>query len=184
MHVLNHKGKYLSVKSPLNIARPVQGWPVIAQACASDSRCQLAAETVVFTAQSDLTAGRQFYADLKSRMEKLGWSRGHMKILPACFVVVADTVDDARTKRSKLDILVDYANAIASLSIALGHDASKFDPGRPAAGENTGEQCFEERTGARYRACPAREPDSASAGARARRLFRPGHGWHGADDRR
>ena len=27
MHVLNHKGKYLSVRGPLNIARPVQGWP-------------------------------------------------------------------------------------------------------------------------------------------------------------
>ena len=36
MHTLNHKGKYLSVKGPLNIARPVQGWPVIVQAGASD----------------------------------------------------------------------------------------------------------------------------------------------------
>jgi alkanesulfonate monooxygenase SsuD/methylene tetrahydromethanopterin reductase-like flavin-dependent oxidoreductase (luciferase family) len=32
MHVLNHKGEYPSVKGPLNIARPVQGWPVIVQA--------------------------------------------------------------------------------------------------------------------------------------------------------
>jgi alkanesulfonate monooxygenase SsuD/methylene tetrahydromethanopterin reductase-like flavin-dependent oxidoreductase (luciferase family) len=51
-----------------------------------------------------------------------------MKILPACFVVVGDTMDEAHAKRAKLDSLVDYANAIASLSIALGHDASKFDP--------------------------------------------------------
>src|SRR6516162_10155027 len=29
MHVLDHKGKYLSVRGPLNIARPIQGWPVI-----------------------------------------------------------------------------------------------------------------------------------------------------------
>jgi len=54
-----------------------------------------------------------------------------MKILPACFVVVGDTVEEARAKRAKLDSLVDYANAIASLSIALGHDASKFDPDGP-----------------------------------------------------
>jgi alkanesulfonate monooxygenase len=67
MHVLNHKGKYLSVRGPLNIARPIQGWPVIVQAGASDSGRQLAAETAeaVFTAQSDLAAGRQFYADVK-----------------------------------------------------------------------------------------------------------------------
>jgi alkanesulfonate monooxygenase len=51
--------------------------------------------------------------------------------LPACFVVVGDTVEEARPKRAKLDSLVDYANAIASLSIALGHDVSKFDPNGP-----------------------------------------------------
>jgi alkanesulfonate monooxygenase len=54
-----------------------------------------------------------------------------MKILPACFVVVGDTIEEARAKRAKLDSLVDYANAIGSLSIALGHDASKFDPDAP-----------------------------------------------------
>jgi len=133
MHVLNHKGKYLSVRGPLNIARPVQGWPVIVQAGASEAGRQLAAETAeaVFTAQSDIAAGRQFYADVKGRMEKLGRAREHMKILPGCFVVVGDTVEQAQAKRAKLDSLVNYANAIASLSIALGHDASKFDPDGP-----------------------------------------------------
>jgi alkanesulfonate monooxygenase SsuD/methylene tetrahydromethanopterin reductase-like flavin-dependent oxidoreductase (luciferase family) len=45
--------------------------------------------------------------------------------------VVGDSVDEAREKRARLDSLVHYANAIASLSIALGHDASKFDPDGP-----------------------------------------------------
>jgi len=133
LHVLAHKGEYLSVRGPLNIARPVQGWPVIVQAGASDAGRQLAAETAeaVFTAQGNLAAGREFYADVKGRMEKAGRSRDHMKILPACFVVVGDTLEAARAKRAKLDSLVNYANAIASLSIALGHDASKFDPDGP-----------------------------------------------------
>jgi alkanesulfonate monooxygenase len=133
LHMLNHKGKYLSVRGPLNIARPIQGWPVIVQAGASDAGRQLAAETAeaVFTAQNDLTAGREFYADVKGRMEKAGRSRDHMKILPACFVVVGETVEEARAKRARLDSLVHYANAIASLSIALGHDASRFDPDAP-----------------------------------------------------
>src|SRR5271166_4064423 len=50
MHVLNHQGEHLSVRGPLNIARPVQGWPVIVQAGASDAGRELAAETaeVVF----------------------------------------------------------------------------------------------------------------------------------------
>jgi alkanesulfonate monooxygenase len=133
LHVLDHKGKYLSVRGPLNIARPIQGWPVIVQAGASDAGRQLAAETaeMVFTAQNDLAAGRAFYADVKSRAEKAGRSRDHLKVMPACFVVVGDTVEEARAKRARLDSLVHYANAIASLSIALGHDASKFDPDGP-----------------------------------------------------
>ncbi|MGB5860329.1 MAG: NtaA/DmoA family FMN-dependent monooxygenase, partial [Pseudomonas aeruginosa] len=28
LHVLNHQGRYLNVRGPLHIARPVQGWPV------------------------------------------------------------------------------------------------------------------------------------------------------------
>ena len=133
MHVLGHKGEFLSVRGPLNIARPVQGWPVIVQAGASEAGRKLASETAeaVFTAQSDIAAGKKFYADVKGRMEALGRSREHMKILPACFVVIGDTVQEAQAKRAKLDSLVNYANAIGSLSIALGHDASKFDPDGP-----------------------------------------------------
>src|SRR5689334_66785 len=133
MHVLAHKGEFLSVRGPLNISRPVQGWPLIVQAGASDAGRRLASETAeaVFTAVGNIAAGREFYADVKGRMEKIGRLRDHMKILPACFVVVGETVDEAKQKRARLDSLVDYANAIASLSIALGHDASKFDPDAP-----------------------------------------------------
>src|SRR5271168_3277407 len=93
MHVLNHKGKHLSVRGPLNIARPVQGWPVIIQAGASEAGRQLAAETaeVVFAASTDLAAGKAFYRDVKGRMAKVGRDPGDMKILPGAFVVVGET---------------------------------------------------------------------------------------------
>ena len=133
MHVLDHKGPYLKVRGPLNIARPVQGWPVIVQAGASEAGRQLAAETAeaVFTAQGSIAIGQEFYANVKGRMEKAGRDRDHMKILPACLVVVGDTVEEARGKRAHLDSLVHYDSAIASLSIALGTDASGFDPDGP-----------------------------------------------------
>ncbi|PUA19001.1 LLM class flavin-dependent oxidoreductase [Glaciimonas sp. PCH181] len=133
LHVLNHRGPHLSVKGPLNIARPVQGWPVVVQAGASDSGRQLAAETaeVVFTAQSSLADGQRFYADVKGRMERIGRDPEHLKILPGALVVVGDTLEQAKAIRARLDSLVHYESAIASLSIALGHDASKFDPDRP-----------------------------------------------------
>ena len=129
LHVLDHKGKYFSVRGPLNIARPVQGWPLIVQAGSSDAGRQLAAETAeaVFTSHSNLAAGQAFYADVKARAEKVGRNPDHIKILPACFVVIGDSVEEAREKRAKLDSLVHIESAVASLSIALGHDASKFD---------------------------------------------------------
>ncbi len=73
MHVLDHEGEYLKSRGPLNIARPVQGWPVIVQAGSSDSGRQLAAETAeaVFTSHTDLAAGQQFYADVKARAVKV-----------------------------------------------------------------------------------------------------------------
>ena len=133
MRELRHKGEHFSVKGPLNIARPVQGWPVIVQAGASEAGRQLAAETaeVVFSGGGSLRDGQRFYADVKGRMERLGRNRDHMKILPGCFVVVGDTVEEARAKRALLDSLVHYESAIASLSIMLGHDASGFDPDGP-----------------------------------------------------
>ncbi|MBN8756053.1 MULTISPECIES: LLM class flavin-dependent oxidoreductase [Variovorax] len=133
LHVLNHKGKHLSVRGPLHIARPVQGWPVIVQAGASEPGRQLAAETaeVVFSAPGTLDNAKRFYADVKGRMRKIGRDRDHLKILPGAFVVVGDTVEEARAIRARLDSLVHYDSAIASLSIALGHDASKFDPDAP-----------------------------------------------------
>jgi FMN-dependent oxidoreductase (nitrilotriacetate monooxygenase family) len=133
LHVLDHKGEHFSVRGPLNIARPIQGWPVIVQAGASDAGRQLAAETaeVVFAGIGTLADGQRLYADIKGRMDKLGRARDHLKILPGAFVVVGETLAEAREKRARLDGLVHYANAIASLSIALGHDASGFDPDGP-----------------------------------------------------
>jgi FMN-dependent oxidoreductase (nitrilotriacetate monooxygenase family) len=133
MHVLGHKGPNFSVRGPLNIARPVQGRPVIVQAGASEAGKRLASETAeaVFTSHGDMESARAFYADVKGRMTRIGREPDHLKILPACFVVVGKTVAEAREKRARLDSLVDYANAIASLSIALGHDASTFDPDGP-----------------------------------------------------
>ena len=133
LHVLNHKGKYLSVRGPLNIARPVQGWPVIVQAGASDAGRQLAAETaeVVFAGGGRLEDDQAYYADVKARTERAGRDPDQIKILPGAFVILGETDDHARDKRLKLDSLVHYESSIAALSIALGTDASKFDPDGP-----------------------------------------------------
>jgi alkanesulfonate monooxygenase len=133
LHVLDHKGEHFSVRGPLNVARPVQGWPVIVQAGASEAGRQIAAETaeVVFASGATLADGQRFYADLKGRMPALGRDPDHLKILPGALVIVGDTREQAQAKRRTLDSLVHSDSAIANLSMRLGTDASAFDPDGP-----------------------------------------------------
>lgn len=133
MHVLGHEGPNLTVRGPLNIARPVQGWPVIVQAGASEAGRQLAAETaeVVFGSVPTLEAGKSFYADIKRRMREVGRDPAALKILPAAFVVVAETIEEARDQRARLDNLVHYDSGIGTLNSMLDYDVSGFDPDGP-----------------------------------------------------
>lgn len=133
LHVLNHQGKYFSVRGPLNIARPIQGYPVIVQAGASEAGRQLAAETaeVVFAGVNTLEAGKAFFADVKRRAQASGRDRDSLKILPGALVIVGDTLADAQAKQAHLDRLIHYDSGISSLNLALGYDVSGFDPDSP-----------------------------------------------------
>lgn len=133
MQKLDHEGKYLSIAGPLNIARPVQGWPVIVQAGASDSGRQLAAEVaeMIFAAGGPMADARAYYADIKSRAAKAGRDPALIKILPGALVTVAESDEAAREKRAHLDSLVHPDSGIGALSIALGVDARGFDLDAP-----------------------------------------------------
>jgi alkanesulfonate monooxygenase len=133
MHVLDHKGEHLSVRGPLNIARPIQGWPVIVQAGASDAGRQLAAETaeVVFGSSRTIEEAAAFYGDVKARVTAAGRSADHFKILPGVLVIVGRTGQEAREKKALLDSLVHPESGVPNLSIRLGVDASGFDLDAP-----------------------------------------------------
>ena len=133
MHVLDHQGPALSVRGPLNIARPPQGWPVIVQAGASEDGRQLAAETaeVVFASGGSLRRTKDFTGDVRARARAAGRPEGLPLILPGAFVVLGETDAEARAIHARLDGLVYWESAIAALSIALGVDARAFDPERP-----------------------------------------------------
>ena len=133
MHVLNHEGPELSVRGPLNVARPVQGWPVIVQAGASEAGRQIGAETaeMIFAAGGPIADAQAFYADVKGRAAAIGRNPDHIKILPGALVVVGGTDEEARAKGAHLDSLVHYESAIGSLSSILGVDAGAFDPDAP-----------------------------------------------------
>ena len=133
LHVLNHAGPEFSVRGPLNVARPPQGWPVIVQAGSSDAGRQIAAETAeaIFSANNTLASAQEFYADVKGRMRAYGRDPDHLKVLPGVFVVVADSVAAAKAKKRHLDSLVHPASGLATLSVLLGCDVSGFDLDQP-----------------------------------------------------
>jgi alkanesulfonate monooxygenase len=129
LHVLDFHGEFFEARGPLNVARPVQGWPVIVQAGQSEAGRQLAAETaeMVFSGVSDLTQAQRLYADIKGRAQAAGRNPDHLVIMPGAFVVVGDTAAEARAKKAKLDSLVHPASGIGTLSVQLGFDVSKLD---------------------------------------------------------
>jgi alkanesulfonate monooxygenase len=133
MHVLDHKGEHLSVRGPLNIARPIQGWPVIVQAGASEAGRQLAAETAeaVFGSSRTIEDAQRFYADVKRRMRAMGRAPDALKILPGALVIVGRTREEAREKQALLDSLVHPDSSLPNLSMRLGIDASAFDLDAP-----------------------------------------------------
>jgi N-acetyl-S-(2-succino)cysteine monooxygenase len=128
MHVLNHKGKYFSVKGPLNVPRSPQGHPVLVQAGASEDGMELAAETaeVVFAAQSMVDSGKAFYDNVKGRMAKFGRNPDHLKIMPGLAVTIGRTEDEAKEKHQFLLDLIHPDVGLGLLSRRMGFDFSGY----------------------------------------------------------
>jgi N-acetyl-S-(2-succino)cysteine monooxygenase len=129
LHVLNHKGRYFSVKGPLNVPRSPQGHPVIVQAGSSEAGKELAAETsdVVFTAQQTLADAQAFYADLKERATRFGRSPDELLILPGVFPFVGRTQREAAERFEQLQALIDPVVGLSLLSgLMAGVDLSAY----------------------------------------------------------
>ena len=122
LHMLNHQGEFFSVKGPLNLARPPQGYPVIVQAGASHDGQDFAAKwaEVVFTAHQTLEQAQKFYKTMREQIEKHGRSPEQVKIMPGVFVVVGRTKAEAEDKYALLQSLVDPVVGLGLLTGLLG----------------------------------------------------------------
>jgi len=128
MHELNFKGQFFSVKGPLNISRPPQGYPVIIQAGASETGKDLAASIaeIVFAVQQDMQVSRKLVDDLRARAEKFGRNPDHLKVLPGVCPIIGESVADAKAKLRMLGEFSDPASALKVLSERLGQDLSSY----------------------------------------------------------
>ncbi|WP_035057579.1 LLM class flavin-dependent oxidoreductase [Andreprevotia chitinilytica] len=128
-HELNHRGRFFSIKGPLNVPRPPQGYPVIVQAGSSEAGKELAAETaeVIFTAQQTLEEAQAFYRDVKGRLAKYGRRDDELKIMPGVFPVVGRTEAEAQAKYQSLQDLILPEVGLALLSgLSGGVDLSQY----------------------------------------------------------
>lgn len=122
LHVLNHRGEYLSVRGPLNISRPPQGHPVLVQAGASDAGIRFAAEVgeVVFTAEPSLENGKRYYATLKEKVRALGRKDDQVVVMPGIVPIVGTTKQEASEKLQKLQSYTHIDNQIGLAERWLG----------------------------------------------------------------
>ena len=133
VHMLDHEGKYYSVKGPLNIPRSPQGHPILIQAGSSGPGQDLAARTadVVFTAQQSLAEAQAFYKSLKSRVEKFGRNPDDVAVMPGFLPVVGRTSKEAADKLAELDQWTELKSAMPLLEERIGHSLGEYDPDGP-----------------------------------------------------
>jgi N-acetyl-S-(2-succino)cysteine monooxygenase len=129
LSILNHNGKHLQVRGPLNVARSPQGRPVIAQAGSSEPGRQLAARTadLVFTAQTSLETAKAFYTDVKGRVASHGRDPDHVKIMPGLIPIVGQSEAHAKELQDQMRALIPADLAITQLmQLSGGLDLRKF----------------------------------------------------------
>lgn len=129
VHVLNHEGKYFSVKGPLNIPRSPQGHPILIQAGSSGPGQDLAARTadIVFTAQQEISEAQAFYKSLKERVAKFGRDPATVAVMPGFMPVIGKTVSEASEKLKELNQWTDIKSAMPLLEERIGHSLSSYD---------------------------------------------------------
>ncbi|MBB2676676.1 UNVERIFIED_ORG: alkanesulfonate monooxygenase SsuD/methylene tetrahydromethanopterin reductase-like flavin-dependent oxidoreductase (luciferase family) [Rhizobium esperanzae] len=127
--MLDHQGKYYTVKGPLNIPRSPQGHPVLIQAGSSGPGQDLAARTadIVFTAQQSLEEAQAFYKSLKGRVAGFGRDPDRVAVMPGFLPVIGRTAAEAREKLDVLNRWTDIKSAMPLLEERIGHSLADYD---------------------------------------------------------
>lgn len=128
VHLLSHKGKYFTVRGPINIARPPQGHPLVFSAGQSNAGKELAAAKAdcLFAVSNTLEEGKEIYNDIKDRMPKYGRQPDELKILPGVVIYVGETAQEAEEYYQELQALIPPELGLEYLSKHLEMDVSGY----------------------------------------------------------
>ncbi|MGW4840851.1 NtaA/DmoA family FMN-dependent monooxygenase [Streptomyces globisporus] len=129
-----HEGPQFTISGEFTVPRSPQGHPVVIQAGDSSEGREFAASAadIIFTRHGTLEAGRDFYADVKSRLAAYGREADSLKIMPGVTVVVGDNDAEAQEKAAEIRRQqVSPQNAILAAEQIWGTDLSAYDPDGP-----------------------------------------------------
>jgi alkanesulfonate monooxygenase len=128
LHSLNHKGRFFSVRGPLNVPRSPQGYPVLVQAGVSPEARRFAAEfaEVIFSSHLTKQQSTTYYEQVKGDVGKFGRAPSDIKIMPGLNPVVGRTSAEADEKLEFLNSLIEPIVAREILSMFLGVDLSNI----------------------------------------------------------
>lgn len=129
VHTLNHKGEFFSVRGPLNVSRPIQGYPVMFTAGQSEAGREMGAKLTdcQFTVAMTKEEAVKLYADIKSRMPKYGRTPDMLKIFPCVTVYVGRTAEEADELYQQVVDLIAPNVGVEFLSKTLKMDLSAYD---------------------------------------------------------
>ncbi len=134
LHRLNHKGKFFSVRGPLNMPRPPQGHPLLVQAGVSDDGRDLAAEVadMVFIQQMNISTAQKIYKDIKERVVSKGREASDLHLMPGMAVIVCKTEDEAKRQHEFLQSKIHPDVGVALLAGQMNYiDLRNVDVNMP-----------------------------------------------------
>ncbi|HKT13990.1 MAG TPA: LLM class flavin-dependent oxidoreductase [Allosphingosinicella sp.] len=133
MHTLDHKGKYFSVKGPLNIQRSPQGQPVIAQAGASPTGIDFGSRVadIIYTGGQLLRVQKDAYGRYKSQAAVHGRSPDALIVMPGIAPIIGSTDAEAERRYEELASLASLDDALTELSQLFGHDLTQYPLDEP-----------------------------------------------------
>jgi FMN-dependent oxidoreductase (nitrilotriacetate monooxygenase family) len=110
-HSVHHRGRFFTADALLDVARPIQGYPVFFQAGNSEVGQEFAAQhaEVIYAAAQTLEEAQSFYRSVKGRLAKYGREPDDLKVTPGLFFHIGATRQEAQEKYESFREAVDVS---------------------------------------------------------------------------
>lgn len=121
---LDYSGQYFRSRGPFTVPRSPQGHPVLLQAGQSGRGRAFAARwgEAVFVVYPNLENGKKQYREFKDAVAAEGRDPDQVKILPACYVIPAESADLAAEKKAIIEATARPIDGLTLLSEVLNWD--------------------------------------------------------------